>query len=74
MGRKLVLAVSLWVCLQAHPALACRYNVRETGFVDLGMEPYILYAYIDSNTGMPTTYLFRLRSSSLRTGRLWMYL
>jgi len=59
MGRKLVLAVSLWVCLQAHPALACRYNVRETGFVDLGMEPYILYAYIDSNTPARITADFK---------------
>ena len=32
------------------PALACRYNVRETGFVDLGAEPYILCGYIDANT------------------------
>ncbi|MBN2271761.1 MAG: hypothetical protein JXN61_14175 [Sedimentisphaerales bacterium] len=32
------------------PALACRYNVRETGFVDLGSEPYILCGYIDANT------------------------
>jgi hypothetical protein len=33
-----------------HPALACRYNVRETGFVDLGAEPYVLCVYVDGNT------------------------
>ena len=31
-------------------AVACRYNVRETGFVDLGAEPYVLCGYVDGNT------------------------
>ncbi len=48
--HRLVLAVCLWCCLPIHPAFACRYNVRETGFVDLGLEPYILYSFIDANT------------------------
>jgi len=33
-----------------HSAVACRYNVRETGFVDLGAEPYVLCGYVDGNT------------------------
>ena len=44
------MAVCLWCCIQIHPAFACRYNVRETGFVDLGLEPYILYSFVDANT------------------------
>lgn len=30
--------------------LACRYNVRETGFVDLGVERYLLFCYAGRNT------------------------
>lgn len=30
--------------------LACRYNVRETGFVDLGAERYLLFCYAGRNT------------------------
>jgi len=42
--------VSLFGSFCMHPALACRYNVRETGFVDLGAEPYVLCGYVDGNT------------------------
>lgn len=47
---RLVLAVCLCSWLYAHPASACRYNVRETGFVDLGVEPYFLYGYVGQDT------------------------
>ena len=29
---------------------ACDYNVRDTGFVDLGMNPYWYYAFVDDHT------------------------
>ena len=48
----------LWGCLQTHPALACRYNVRETGFVDLGIEPYYLYGYVSKDTPAEITSTF----------------
>lgn len=48
--RKIVLVICLWGCLQTQSAFACRYNVRETGFVDLGIEPYFLYSFIDKDT------------------------
>ena len=57
--HRLVLAVCLWCCIQIHPAFACRYNVRETGFVDLGLEPYILYSFIDANTPPDFTAAFK---------------
>jgi len=44
-----------WIC----PASACRYNVRETGFVDLGMEPYVLCGYIDGNTPADVSAAFK---------------
>lgn len=48
--HRLVLAICLWGCLQTQSAFACRYNVRETGFVDLGVEPYFLYGYVSQDT------------------------
>jgi hypothetical protein len=42
--------ISLFGSFCMHSALACRYNVRETGFVDLGAEPYVLCGYVDGNT------------------------
>jgi len=31
-------------------AFACRFNVRDVGFVDLGSQPYKLYCYVDNQT------------------------
>ena len=47
---KLTMLICLWVCFIADPALACRYNVRETGFVDLPFESYYFCAYVSDNT------------------------
>lgn len=35
---------------QSQLASACRYNVREVGFVDLQIEPYYLFGYINDET------------------------
>lgn len=35
---------------QLSPVFACRYNVRETGFIDLGIDPYYLFGYVDRDT------------------------
>jgi len=35
---------------QSQPASACRYNVREVGFVDLQIEPYYLFGYVNNET------------------------
>jgi len=37
-------------CILASPVAACRYNVRETGFVDLGIESYRLFGYVNDAT------------------------
>jgi len=34
----------------ALPARACRFNVREVGFVDLGIQPYYLCGYVSQDT------------------------
>jgi len=47
---KLVLIICLWGCLHVHPASACRYNVREVGFVDLAIRPYHFYGYVSEDS------------------------
>ena len=47
---RLAVLVCLWSCLQTHLAFACRYNVREVGFVDLQIEPYYLFGYVNDET------------------------
>ncbi|MHC4737408.1 MAG: hypothetical protein ACYS9Y_00740 [Planctomycetota bacterium] len=47
---KLAVLICVWFCFQVHAAEACKYNVRDTGFVDLGTEPYYLYGYVREDT------------------------
>jgi len=42
--------VLLLFSFQIQSASACKYNVREAGFVDLGSESYFIYLCIDQNT------------------------
>lgn len=46
------MAVLVWCALILAPvvALACRFNVRDVGFVDLGSKPYQLYCYVNKET------------------------
>lgn len=37
-------------CLWSHAAYACRYSVRDVGFVDAGAEPYRFYGYVNQDT------------------------
>ena len=46
-------------CLQVYPAFACRFTVRETGFVDLGIDPYLLYCYVNQDTPADTVSAFK---------------
>jgi hypothetical protein len=56
---RLVVLVLILGCLQTHYAFACRYNVRETGFVDLRIEPYYLFGYISDETGADVVSMFK---------------
>jgi len=47
---KLVLVTCLWFFSQTLPVYACRFNVREVGFVDLGIQPYYLFGYVSQDT------------------------
>ena len=42
---RLWLLVLLWM---GQSVIACKYNVRDMGFVDLEDRPYLLYLYLDS--------------------------
>jgi hypothetical protein len=40
-------------------AIACKYNVRETGFVDLDSRPYLLYIFINHSVDEKTRANFK---------------
>ena len=56
---RLVVVACLWVCFQTYPAFACRYNVREIGFVDFETEQYHIYGYINGDTPADVISSFR---------------
>jgi len=56
---RLVFLVYLWICVQSQSAFACRYTIRETGFIDLGFEPYYFYGYVNKDTPDEITSSFK---------------
>jgi len=56
MRLRLVLAI-IACCLAWHaqPVRACRYNVREVGFIDVGIEVYRLLVYVGADTASDET-------------------
>ncbi|MHC4417042.1 MAG: hypothetical protein ACYS18_10740 [Planctomycetota bacterium] len=64
--RLITLAI-LVHCLSCPPAVACRYNVRDIGFADLGYESYYLYGYVRQNTPADTTSIFKKTSHAALT-------
>jgi hypothetical protein len=46
----------------ARPAHACRYNVREVGFIDVGIEAYRFLMYVGANT--PPDEMVKLREAA----------
>jgi hypothetical protein len=45
--------------------IACRYNVRETGFVDLGRDPYLFIGYVNDETPAKTLAEFEQISDDM---------
>jgi hypothetical protein len=70
---KLVLFCFLCAYYQQPAALACRYNVRQTGFVDLGIESYYFYGYVKNDTPADVVLCFeqvlkeKFADSNIRT-------
>ena len=52
-------------CLIYMDALACRFNVRDVGFVDLGSEPYRLFIFVPEGT--PNSEIELLESTAYAT-------
>lgn len=67
-GARVPWMILVWVCLQASTAWACRYNVRDTGFVDLGTEPYHLYVFYGRSTSAEVVTAVREVSSTVLSG------
>lgn len=65
---KLVFVTCLWVFFQTLPVLACRFNVREVGFVDLGIAPYYLYGFVNQDTPQDIVSSFEEISSAAFMG------
>jgi len=61
---RLVSLASLLFCFHCSSVLACRYNVRDVGFADLGSEPYYLYGYVSQSTSVVITSSFQKISSA----------
>ena len=60
--RRSLASVALAFVLTSGPAYACRYNVRDVGFVDFEAEAYHLYAYAGPAT--PVAELDRIREAA----------
>jgi hypothetical protein len=71
--QKLVVFSGLLVCCGSPFALGCRYNVRQTGFVDLGIERYDFYGYVKNDTPADVVLCFeqvlkeKFADSNIRT-------
>ena len=62
----MILAVCFLACLGSPPAIACRFNVRDVGFVDLENQRYKLLLYIDDDTKEPlVNHFWQLANSKL---------
>jgi len=55
----IVTLICLCICCHCRTAFACRYNVRETGFIDIGAKPYYFYGFINEDTPGEITSSFK---------------
>ncbi|MCL5280484.1 MAG: hypothetical protein M1376_11315 [Planctomycetes bacterium] len=46
----LIVVAVCCLAFRPYPASGCEYNVREVGFIDVGIEPYRLLVYLPENT------------------------
>jgi len=59
-------AIVFLLCgIQIQSVFACKYNVRETGFIDLGSEPYFLYLCVDQNTSQKLINSFQIIATEI---------
>lgn len=62
----------LTVMFQSVPVCACAYNVRDVGYVDLGIQPYIFYGFVNDKTPEATISTFTsLSDATLLDTGVW---
>lgn len=61
--KSLLAAICLWACFPT-VGFACEFDVRETGFVDLGDGGYTLYGYVNNDTPADTVSAFKRISAA----------
>ncbi len=70
--KRLCLFIFLAVMFQSVPACACAYNVRDVGYVDLGIQPYIFYGFVSDKTPEATISTFtNLSDATLLDTGVW---
>ncbi|MCK5272831.1 MAG: hypothetical protein KAJ52_09635 [Sedimentisphaerales bacterium] len=70
--KKLCLFIFLTVVFRSVPACACAYNVRDVGYVDLGIQPYIFYGFVSDKTPEATISTFtNLSDATLLDTGVW---
>ncbi|MCK4629064.1 MAG: hypothetical protein KAT56_08665 [Sedimentisphaerales bacterium] len=70
--RKLCFFIFLTVLFRSVPVCACAYNVRDVGYVDLGIQPYIFYGFVSDKTPEATISTFtNLSDATLLDTGVW---
>ena len=70
--KRLCFFIFLTVVFRSVPACACAYNVRDVGYVDLGIQPYIFYGFVSDKTPEATISTFtNLSDATLLDTGVW---
>jgi hypothetical protein len=70
--KRLCFFIFLTVVFRSVPACACAYNVRDVGYVDLGIQPYIFYGFVSDKTPEATISTFtNLSDAALLDTGVW---
>jgi hypothetical protein len=60
-----LVTLSILICSLSNTLSACQYNIRETGFVDFGMEQYHFYGFVNHETAAEIVVNFERACSSI---------
>ena len=70
--KRLCLFIFLTVVFRSVPVCGCAYNVRDVGYVDLGIQPYIFYGFVSDKTPEATISTFtNLSDAALLDTGVW---
>ena len=70
--KRLCFFIFLTVVFRSVPACACAYNVRDVGYVDLGIQPYIFYGFVSDKAPEATISTFtNLSDAALLDTGVW---